>query len=255
MKKWFLIGSALLLSLGARDAFAQTMMDTSTLSLGIQQMSQNAFMSNANFNTSVALGSMREDLRRAKPRSRPLSGTLAAGNGANNSRAASGTTTFRPVAEAIVPKKLAAQASDPKARLKLEALFADCLRNYQSEGRKAGIALNDVARATSFFIATAYNVAAKARLTPKQVEALRNEVSQFLQTSDEFQAASDREKQETYETMAILGEYIAVGYVIGLQQKKPEMQSAFQAVAKDQLERFLNTSLRNIKFTDQGIEF
>ncbi len=259
MKSWFLIGAVMLLA-NAVGASAQTMMDTSTLNLGIQQMSQTAYLSNSIFNTNAALGYMREDIRRAKPAdakagSRPSSGTVAERKGASNSRAVSCMTSFRPVAEAIVPQKLAAQASTPEARQKLASLFADCLRNYKSEGRKAGIALNDVARATSFFIATAYNVAANARLTPGQVEALRNDVRQVLQTSEGFQTASDHEKQETYETMAILGEYIATGYVVGVQQKRPEIQRAFRAVAKDQLERFLGTSLRNIKFTETGIEF
>lgn len=266
MRRRFLAGASLWLLLLANtyNAAAQTMMNTSTMTLGIQQMSQNAFLSNSIFNSNAAVDMMRQDLRRKRAGDKDAGGKLstrglnagkATRSKAGNALATDNATVFRSVADSIVPKKLAAQASTPEARRKLAELFAICLSDHKSRAQKAGTPLNDVTRAISFFIATAYNVAANARLTAAQVEALRADVRQFLQTNQDFQAASDRQKQETYETMVILGEYVALGYVIGLQQKNQEIQRAFQDVAKDQLERFLGTSVKSLKFTEQGIEF
>lgn len=174
---------------------------------------------------------------------------------ATNQPSSSGGTTFRPVAASIAPQKLAAKASTPELRQKMQEFFADGLSNYEDLLRKQGLPTKDVVRATSFFIASAYQVASGNKLERSQVEAVRDDVRNALLDNEAFQKMSDREKQETYETMAIMGDFVMTGHTIGKQQNSEKIQKAFREMAKDQLERLLDTKINNIKITDNGIEF
>lgn len=265
MKKWVAMSALSLLLTGNNLALAQTMMNTSTMTLGMQQMSQSAFMSNSIFNSNAAIDMMRRDLRRGRSSSSKAAGgnfstqPLTAGSGtrlkSGDTPTVNNSTTFRPVAESIVPAKFGALMKSPEKGREMAKAFADHLAYHRGKVREVGIPQNDVAQATSFFIIRAYGVAMKTSLSASQAEAVRRDVREYFQASPHFRQASDREKQETYETMAILGEFISVGYQSGVILKNKEIQSGFQDLAKDQLERFLGAPLRDIKFTDQGIEY
>lgn len=171
--------------------------------------------------------------------------------------AVTGRTTFRPVVASIVPQQMAAEVGKSESeRKEMQAFFAQCLQNYESFRRKQGLPIKDVALAVSYFIATNYNIhRGGAALTEQQSTALRNEIVAALKEDQQFQALSNREKQEMYETMAVMAEFALVGYESGKQKGDEQAVRQFQQLARENLERLLGTSADKLHFTDNGLEF
>src|SRR6185436_3273893 len=111
MRRLFLL--ALCFAACPVGARAQTMMDLSTIDLGIQQIQDNTFVFNS-INQSMAVNSA--DSGRTNSRRRPAPG--APNGGGTGQPVAAGQTTFRPVAAGIMPQRLATQmgrTSDERA--------------------------------------------------------------------------------------------------------------------------------------------
>lgn len=202
-----------------------------------------------------------ESLRaRSSSSSDSRSATMGARNSGSNSgsyrRAASGTTTFRPIGGTIMPQQLAAELTkSPQDRQELEQAFVKCLNYYKEIANANGVVLNDVARASSFYIEANYMVYSGSQgLTPEQGKGLRSSVTAALGEDAKFQAMSAREKQKMYETAAIMGAYVINGHDLAEKKNDRKAAAEFQQLAKENLEKLLGP-IDKVSFTDNGIEF
>jgi hypothetical protein len=176
----------------------------------------------------------------------------------DNSTPANGSATaFRPVAASIYPQQLAREAATNEAeRKEMEAVFAMCLRNYEANMRRQGQPVKDVARAVSYFIGVNYNVLhGGGTVTPAQGVALRAGITDALGEDESFRRLSDQEKQQIYETMAVLAEFVALNISVADERGNKELAEATRSMARDNLEKLLGTSAASIRITDRGIEF
>jgi hypothetical protein len=175
-----------------------------------------------------------------------------------NSPPASGSATaFRPVAASIYPQQLAREAATNEAeRKEMEAVFAMCLRNYEANMRRQNQPVKDVARAVSYFIGVNYNVLhGGGTVTPAQGVALRADIQAALGEDESFRRLSDREKQQIYETMAVLAEFVALNISVADERGNKQLAEATRSMASDNLEKLLGASAASIRITERGLEF
>lgn len=182
--------------------------------------------------------------------------TSSASRGVASRGAANASTTFRPVSGTILPQQMAAKlAKSPQDRQELEQAFLKCLNYYKEIANANGVALNDVARASSFYIEANYIVYSGSQgLTPEQGKGLRRSVIAALSEDANFQAMSAREKQKLYETAAIMGAYVVIGHDMAEKKNDRKAAAEFQQLAKESLEKLLGP-IDKVRFTDNGIEF
>lgn len=175
----------------------------------------------------------------------------------NSPLTGNGSTAFRPVAASIYPKQLAQEAASNEAeRKEMEAVFAMCLQNYEANMRRQNQPVKDVARAVSYFIGVNYNVLHGGNtVTPAQGIALRAEIKDALGDDESFRRLSDREKQQIYETMAVLAEFVALNMSVADERGNKQLAEATRSMAKDNLEKLLGASAASIRITDNGLEF
>lgn len=182
------------------------------------------------------------------------SGTRRPGSSSLN---ANGATTFRPVAASIYPQQLAREAAESEAeRKEMESVFAMCLQNYEANMRRQNQPVKDVARAVSYFIGVNYNVLHGGNtVTPAQGVALRAGIKEALGEDESFRRLSDREKQQIYETMAVLAEFVALNMSVADERGNKQLAETTRSMAKDNLEKLLGAPSASIRITDQGLEF
>lgn len=255
MRRLFLL--TLFLSACAVGARAQTMMDLSTIDLGIQQIQENTFVFNS-INQSMAVNS--GDSGRTSSRCRPAPGTPNGGGsngGGTGHPLAAGQTTFRPVAASIMPQRLATQmgrTSDERARL--EKFFAGLLKDYKQMAVERGAPLNDVARASSFAVGTSYDVYNEGRLLGDGAfRAMREQMYDALAGSQKFQALDDRQRQEMYESYVILGMFVSAAYESANKTNDKELADKMRKLARIQLEGAFGVPVERLRFTDEGVRF
>jgi hypothetical protein len=253
MRRMFLL--ALCLSAGAAGARAQTVMDLSTIDLGIQQIQQNTFVFDS-INRSMAVNSA--DAGRTGARRRPAPGGGMPTNGVPIGQpVAAGQTTFRPVAASIMPQRLASQMGrTPDERGRLEKFFAGLLKDYREMAVGKGAPLNDVARASSFAVGTSYDVYNEGRLLgDRAFQAVREQMRAELAGSRKFQALDDRRRQEMYETYVIMGMFVSAAYESANRAGDRELAEKMRKLARIQLEGAFGVPVERLRFTDEGVRF
>lgn len=253
MRRLFLL--ALCLSACAVGARAQTMMDLSTIDLGIQQIQDNTFLFNS-INQSMAVNS--GDSGRTNSRRRPAPGTPNGGGaGGTGHPIAAVQTTFKPVAASIMPQRLATQMGrTSEERDRLEKFFALLLKDYKEMATQRGAPLNDVARASSFAVGTSYDVYNEGRvLGDRAFQAVRGQMYEALAASPKFRALDDRQRQEMYESYIILGQFVSAAYESANKTGDKELADKMRKLARIQLEGAFGVPVERLRFTDEGVRF
>lgn len=257
MRRLFLL--AICLSAFASGARAQTMMDLSTIDLGIQQIQDNTFVFNS-INQSMAVNS--GDSGRTNSRRRPAPGqpppTGGGGTaGGTGHPVAAGQTTFRPVAASIMPQRLATQMGrTPEERARLEKFFAGLLKDYKEMAVERRAPLNDVARASSFAVGTSYDVYNEGRLLGERAfQSMREQMYDALAASRKFQALDDRQRQEMYESYVILGMFVSAAYESANNSHDEQLAAKMRKLARIQLEGAFGVPVERLRFTDEGVRF
>lgn len=166
------------------------------------------------------------------------------------------STTFRFVATSIMPQEMAGEiARTPDERAKLEKLFGELLSIYRDRLRQAGGSQNDVARAASYLVSSSYAVYYDAELSEAQFDALREHLREGFATDDKFLRASDRERQKMFETFAIVGNWINVGFGTGKERGDRAEVQKWRGIARANLENMLGAPPEKVQFTTNGVEY
>lgn len=165
-----------------------------------------------------------------------------------------GATTFRPVAARLIPQRLAVKT--PAHREEAERFFAGLLNTYRDILREKGAPENDVARAASFAVANSYSVYHDGRfLTSRQLEGLREQMHEVFAEDSQFQHLTDREKQELYESYAIIGMYVSAIYDSAVRDGDQKVIVQIRELARKHLEETFGRSVNQLNFTDDGVEY
>lgn len=164
-------------------------------------------------------------------------------------------TVFHTVEPSFVPQQLAARLGNtPQERRHIEELLTKCLNFYTDTARQKGVPLNDVARALNYYIATNYFVYTHgAGPTQDQMAATRKVISANMVQDENFRRMSDREKQESYETLIVLAGFVDLGYGSSKQSGNAKLSGQFREMARHNLETLLGTPIEKIHFTNEGL--
>jgi len=165
------------------------------------------------------------------------------------------TTTFRPVEPAFVPQQLAARmGKTPQEQQYIEDLLTKCLDFYTQTARQKGIPLYDVARALNYYISTNYFIYSEgAGPTKAQMDKTRAVISSNIVQDQNFRRMSDREKQESYETLIVIAGFVDLGYGTAKQSGNQNLAAQFHEMARHNLETLLSSPIDKIRFTDDGL--
>jgi hypothetical protein len=135
----------------------------------------------------------------------------------------------------------------------VEGLFKELLAGYHKLEAQFGIPRNDVGGAVAAFLVGSYVAYRDVDVPDQNFLSLVNQMRQVLASNADFARASDAEKQQIYEQMAILGTYMALTRMALKQQPDAQVERNLRRAAKGYLEQFLKTDADRVQFTESGL--
>lgn len=155
--------------------------------------------------TSALIGTMLFNRTTMKAATRPAEkGTRAASRPAP-------LPTFKPVAADLMVNPLAdSLATRPEERRQLAGLFRDVLKGLDSKLREKGHS-RDVAMAASIFLSATWSVSRQKEVDDDAMEAMSVALREHLRTQPTFQTMGDRQRQQLYESLILLGVLCSLG--------------------------------------------
>jgi hypothetical protein len=155
--------------------------------------------------------------------------------------------------EPRMPQKLAASYPADR-RAEAQRLFSTLLQKYRGEMEpKLGIPRNDLAGAVAAFLAGNYMAYRNVDFPDEYFKPLMVQMRQIITSNAAFAKASNSEKQEMYEQMAILGMLMASTQMALQQKSHPQAAASTRQAAKGYLEQFLKTDADRVRITAQGL--
>ena len=234
------LGLALILiALAAKTSSAQSYNYTTFIEISRQNM----LLSNNLFNMSMANSMLARNVRRsglALPR--------------NDSTTA---TVFTPASGTIAPQKLAARyGKTAQDRQALTDIGGRLLQLYENSHKQPGAPKNDLANVLAFSLKTSYLVYSdgKGRLTEEQSDGVVKILRAFIVAHPPYERMSDRDKQEAYETFAILGTFTSVAYDEARKRNDTRLMAGLRSMAQNHIEEILGP-LSSIAMTKDGFAY
>jgi hypothetical protein len=151
-----------------------------------------------------------------------------------------------------MPAKLASHYPAPK-RAEAERIFAEALSGYHKIENQFGIPRHDLAGAIAAFLVGSYMAYNDVDFPDANFKPLVAQMRRTLAHNAEFIQASNAEKQEMYERMAILGTTMALTREALKAQPNAQIASNMREAAKGYLEQFLKTDADKVRITSQGL--
>jgi hypothetical protein len=167
-------------------------------------------------------------------------------------RPARSTTFAKTASGSTAPAKLA-ENYPAERRADAQRLFTELLRSYGDIERRFGVPRNDVAGAVAAFLAGGWMAYNNADFPDENFKPLVAQMRGVLAGNAEFAAASDAEKQELYERMAILGTFMATTQMALKERPNAQVAANVKAAAKAYLEQFLKADAQQVQITGRGL--
>ncbi|CAG1015425.1 hypothetical protein BURC_00953 [Burkholderiaceae bacterium] len=124
---------------------------------------------------------------------------------------------------------------------------------YHKIETQFGIRENDVAGAVAAFIVGSYMSYRDVDFPDENFKPLVAQMRQAIGSDPAFAGASETEKRELYEQMAILGMFMATTQMALKEKPNAEVASNLRQAAKRYLEQFLKADADKIDITSQGL--
>lgn len=153
---------------------------------------------------------------------------------------------------AVMPAKLAAHLpaqQQPSAT----RTYQQVLDGYRQIETRLRVPRNDLAGAVAAFIAGSWMAYRDRDLPDEHFAPLVRQMRQIIGSNADFRAAGQREKQEMYEQMAILGTSMALTREGLKRQPDARTQARMRDAAKGYLEQFLKTDADRVDISAQGL--
>jgi hypothetical protein len=159
--------------------------------------------------------------------------------------------SYQPSASNIVAKMAATYP--PANRPEAERVFGELLVGYRKIEQQFGIPKHDVAGSVAAFVAGSYMAYRGVDFPDEHFKPLVAQMRQIIGSNPDFAKASNAEKQEMYEQMAILGMFMANTQMALKEKPNPQIAANMRQAAKGYLEQFLKTDADRVQITAQGL--
>jgi hypothetical protein len=195
-----------------------------------------------------------QSVTRPGTQQRDTTRSIAPGQGNRQGVASVALTSTVVVApeQATMPAKIAANYPS-HSRPEAERVFRELLAKYPQLMRQLGVPANDMGSAVAAFLAGSYMAYKGIDLPDEHFKPLANQMRQMIGGNPDFAKASDAEKQEMHEQMAILGTFMAVTQTALKEKPNPQIAANLKQAAKGYLEEFLKTDAERVQITAQGL--
>jgi hypothetical protein len=161
--------------------------------------------------------------------------------------------TFQPPGRgAMVPAQLA-QHYPAVARPEAERVFNELLVAYAKIEEQYGIPRRDLGGAIAAFLFGSYTAYRNTATPDAHFKVLVEQMRGIIAENPGITGASDAQKQELYEQMAILGTLMATTYLALQQQPNAQTAANMRKAGKEYLEQFLRTDAERVQITAQGL--
>ena len=155
------------------------------------------------------------------------------------------------VASVNVPADLAA-AYPEKSRAQVQAYFQELLKAWGQMAPKFGLQAGDMGGALAAFIAGSYMGYHNSSLPDAHFAKLVQQSRAYLAGNPAVLALSDADKQKFYETLSIMGMYVAVSQAVLAKQPNPDVAARMQEAGKQYLEELLGVSADRVVIDARG---
>jgi hypothetical protein len=127
---------------------------------------------------------------------------------------------------------------------------------YENSLKQPDVPKHDLAHALAYSLTTSYLVYSdgKGRLTQEQSAGVVKILRALILAYPPFERMSDRDKQEAYETFAILGTFTAVTYDEARKKNDTKLMAGLRSMAQNHIEEILGP-LNSIVMTKDGFAY
>lgn len=180
-------------------------------------------------------------------------GASGSARSGTNALAGIGSITFEssPAASSVAVKL--ARQYPAAARAEAERVFRELLAGYGQIERRFGVPSRDLAGSVAAFLAGSYMAYRNVDFPDENFKPLVAQMRGAIGSKPEIAKASNAEKQEFYEQMAIMGMFMASTQRALKQRPDPQIAANMRQAAKGYLEQFLNTDADRVQITAQGL--
>lgn len=145
-------------------------------------------------------------------------------------------------------------ANYPEAgRADAEKAFSAMLQGYAKIEQQFGVPRHDLAGAVAAFFAGSYMAYRNTDFPDEHFKPLVDQMRQVLASNAGFAAASNADRQQMYEQMAIIGMFMATTQMALKAQPDPQIAAKLRSVGQGYLEQFLKTDAARVEITPQGM--
>lgn len=140
-----------------------------------------------------------------------------------------------------------------KNKREAKKLLTELLSGYFKIEERFSIAPYDVAGAVAAFLAGSYMAYHNVDFPDENFPPLVQQMRRVLGSTPQFVRASNAEKQEMYEHLAILGMFMATTQMALKERPDAQLAANMRHAAKGYLEQFLKTDADRVKITRAGL--
>ena len=146
-----------------------------------------------------------------------------------------------------------AKSYPPASRANAQRVFETMLDGYRKIEKRFGIPPHDLAGATAAFIAGSYMGYHNVDFPDAHFRPLVDQMRSILSDVPGVRGASDAHKREMYETMAILGMFMATTQMALKTRPDAQAEANMREAAKAYLEQFLQADAQRVQIGANGV--
>jgi hypothetical protein len=140
-----------------------------------------------------------------------------------------------------------------QSRPEAERVFRELLSKYPTLMQQLDVQPNDLGSSVATFLAGSWMAYRNVDLPDEHFKPLVMQMRQVIGSNSAFAKASDAQKQEMHEQMAILGMFMATTQMALKEKPNPQIAANMKQAAKGYLEQFLKTDAERVQITAQGL--
>jgi hypothetical protein len=159
---------------------------------------------------------------------------------------------FKPSPKVNMPRKLAA-TYPPARQREVEAAFVEMLSKFNQLERQFGQPQNDLATAFGAVIAGSHMGYSGKAFPDEYFVPLIGQMRVALQNSEAVHLATDAQKQETYQLLAIIGMTFAVAQIDQSARPNAKIRREIQAAGGQLLQGLLKVPPESVAFGPSGL--
>lgn len=168
---------------------------------------------------------------------------------------ARGTATFSSSGALMIPKDFAREiGKTAQEKREAEAKITTHLTFFNGFLKHRGYKANDVARTSSMIFVECLSHYLNKDLTQGQKNGVYAAFRDLYETDEYFQSLSNKEKQENYETQALLWSFVADAAVAVQEKGDGDSKRRLKTTAENIFKQFIGIPITDVRLTADGFE-